>query len=482
MPINLDLMTLVNNLQVGLVVHLPNTEIVFSNPKARELLGLTEDQLVGKTSLDPSWNVVHEDGTAFPGAEFPSCRAIETGLPVLDVFMGVYRPIIGDRVSLLVNAYPQFSTEGALECVVVSTIDLSERQRALAAKIRAEEWLKIAIASSNVGLWDWNVRTREVTYSGELNRILGFGDVETTHSYDAARDLVHPDDVDAMLREFESHIANNEFEFQTKFRARHRDGSWIWVYVRAGVICDATGAPLSILGCSVVITELKQVEETLRMAQAGSESLSRQLIRTRESECGRLAREIHDELGQLLVAMKMNIRRIQATAEKEVSAKLEENVSMIGQCISQVRDIALNLRPPHLDAIGLAAALHWYVKKQVQAFSVSIDLRVIPAEISVPQEVAIVCFRIVQEAVTNSIKHSGSQGIVVETRQQSGELTLSISDDGRGFDVDRALKNASQGDTFGLSGMLERVALANGKIDIRSKIGHGTTIEVWFRL
>ena len=130
---------LVWDMQVGVILQNQKAEIILSNPKALELLGLTEDQLLGKTSFDPDWNVIHEDGSPFPGHTHPVPQAIATGLPVHDAIMGVYRPLIGDRVWLLVDAEPQLNPDGTVFQVVCSFIDITERKHAEDAMVISEE-------------------------------------------------------------------------------------------------------------------------------------------------------------------------------------------------------------------------------------------------------------------------------------------------------------------------------------------------------
>jgi len=118
---------LVTGVQVGVVIQAPNAEIIFCNDLALELLGLTRDQMLGKTSMDPSWNVIHEDGSPFPGETHPVPVAIATRKPVRNVVMGVYRPVTKDRAWILVNAMPQLTPEGELVQVVCTFADISER-------------------------------------------------------------------------------------------------------------------------------------------------------------------------------------------------------------------------------------------------------------------------------------------------------------------------------------------------------------------
>ncbi len=140
--------SLVQDMHAGVLLQGPNAEILLSNPIALELLGLTEDQLLGKTSFDPDWNVIHEDGTPFPGNEHPVPQAIITREPVRDVVMGVYRPSRGDRVWLLVFAEPRLKSDGTVESVVCTFIDISKRKQVQEALQESEERLRALTQSA----------------------------------------------------------------------------------------------------------------------------------------------------------------------------------------------------------------------------------------------------------------------------------------------------------------------------------------------
>ena len=120
---------LIDGLKVGVLVQGPQAEILVSNQTALDLLGLTKDQLLGKSSFDPSWNVIHEDGSPFPGATHPVPVAILTRQPVRNVVMGVYRPKLDDRTWLLVNAEPRFNADSSLRDVICTFSDITERKQ-----------------------------------------------------------------------------------------------------------------------------------------------------------------------------------------------------------------------------------------------------------------------------------------------------------------------------------------------------------------
>jgi len=153
---------LVRDMQVGVLLQGPDAEILMSNPKALELLGLTEEQLLGKTSFDPDWNVIHEDGSAFPGNTHPVPEAIASCRAVHDVIMGVYRPLTGDRVWLLVDAEPQLNDDGTVRQVVCTFIEITSLKRSDEALRKSEDYLNAVFDSLSDAVFVDNADTGEI--------------------------------------------------------------------------------------------------------------------------------------------------------------------------------------------------------------------------------------------------------------------------------------------------------------------------------
>ncbi|MCK6624882.1 MAG: GAF domain-containing sensor histidine kinase [Anaerolineae bacterium] len=208
--------------------------------------------------------------------------------------------------------------------------------------------------------------------------------------------------------------------------------------------------------------------------------LSQQLVDAQEAERRHIARELHDEIGQTLTAVKINLQAMQRrSGVSDLTASLQESMDIVEQAIQQVRNLSLDLRPSLLDDLGLVATLRWYLDRQASWAGLSAQLTVTPSNLQLPANLETVCFRLVQEALTNALRHAQAQTIQVDLQQHDKELQLVIGDDGLGFEVEPTLKRVAYGKGLGLVGMQERVSLLGGRFELESAPGQGTQIRVF---
>ena len=231
------------------------------------------------------------------------------------------------------------------------------------------------------------------------------------------------------------------------------------------------------------ITAYRQAEAKLRDNQTRLRHLSRQLLHVQETERRAIARELHDDIGQALTAVKLDLQTAQRAADAEtITTRLDDGLDVIEYLLQTVRRLSLDLRPSLLDDLGLAAALRWYIDRQAQRAGLAVDVNLeMPPDRPSP-EIETICFRVAQEALNNTVQHAQAHRITVELRQRQAGLELIIHDDGRGFDVETAREQALYGNSLGLLSMEERVRLGNGHIEIESAPGQGATIHVWLPL
>ena len=209
--------------------------------------------------------------------------------------------------------------------------------------------------------------------------------------------------------------------------------------------------------------------------------MSRQLLDAQEGERRAIARELHDELGQALQAIKINLQTAQRFPQNS-GQRLQESIGIVDQTLQQVRNLSLDLRPSLLDDLGLVAALEWYVDRQAQRVGFVGHFTATPHDLRVDPALETVCFRVVQEALTNVARHAHAQQVWVEVERSKTTLSLRVRDDGVGFDVPTARERATRGASFGMLGMRERVELIGGSLETTSAPTRGTEIRVRFPL
>lgn len=227
--------------------------------------------------------------------------------------------------------------------------------------------------------------------------------------------------------------------------------------------------------------EKARLFEQIRADRERLHTLSSQLMEAQETERRHIARELHDEIGQALTAVKINLQAVQRSlGDNAVAFPIQESISVVEDALQQVRNLSLDLRPSLLDDLGLVSALRWYVDRYAQRSGVVAEFSTDSYPAQRLPNIETACFRIVQEALTNVMRHAQARQVSVKLHQRQEDLHLSISDNGVGFDVQTARTRAAQGGSLGLLGMEERALLVGGQLKIKSKQGGGTEINAHF--
>jgi len=239
----------------------------------------------------------------------------------------------------------------------------------------------------------------------------------------------------------------------------------------------------SLANQAAVATQNARLREQTHADHERLQTLSRRLAQVQETERSSIARELHDEIGQSLTVMKINLQAMQHSPEGSALAPgLAESINAVERTLQKVRNLSLDLRPSLLDDLGLVPALRWYADRQAQRAEFTAHFSADLPETRLPPEIETTCFRIAQEALTNVMRHAQAQHVYVELQQHDGMLQLSVRDDGVGFDVEAALERAIHGASLGLLGMDERAQLAGGRLEISSTLGHGTEVRAFFSI
>ncbi len=260
----------------------------------------------------------------------------------------------------------------------------------------------------------------------------------------------------------------------------HADGRSGWVKWEICPWYKADGSIGGIIIYSELITERKLAELKVAEYAERLERLSRQLLTAQETERRRLSLELHDELGQSLTAIKINLQsrgRLKGQSPAEIDA---ENIRIVENALQQVRRLALALRPSMLDDLGLASALRWMADQTAERGGFAVQFGADFPDTRLAPELETACFRIAQEALTNIARHAQAKRVTIELRHEDDTLRMTVQDDGRGFDLAEMLTRAARGGSIGVLSMQERAALAGGQLEIESSPGLGTTVRVRF--
>lgn len=369
---------------------------------------------------------------------------------------------------------------------VPSPVELERANEALAAEIQqrkqAEERYRNLLESAPDAMV---VTARDGTI------VLANAQTETLFGY-PRQDLVgRPVELLVPDRARTAHVAHREaYQREPRLRpmgdglalhGRRRDGSEFPIEISLSPL-DAEGGPL-VTAVVRDVTARQIAEETVREYAVRLETLSRQLMTAQEAERRTIACELHDQIGQSLTALKIGLKATRAASDAPAAtALLDDGLGLVEQVLQQVREMSLDLRPSLLDDLGLAAALRWYLDRQARRAGWEARVDADRFDPRLPPDVEIACFRIVQEAVTNVLRHAEARHVMIVVRQVGSELQLVVRDDGKGMDVARARTRALRGGSMGLLGMEERASLLGGRFEIESIIARGTEVRAYFPL
>jgi two-component system sensor histidine kinase UhpB len=261
-----------------------------------------------------------------------------------------------------------------------------------------------------------------------------------------------------------------------EYKLRRKDGGYIWVETEGSLIYK-DGKPYAIQGIGRDITEKKMAEETLKESREQLRSLAAHLQSIREEERTVVAREIHDELGQVLTAIKMDLSWLNKRMPEKQDLLFKKTKSMselIDSTIQTVQRISSQLRPGLLDDIGILAAIEWQAEEFKKRTGIACELSVSSQDITLDSERSTAIFRIFQETLTNITRHANATKVKVNLLKKGNRLELKIKDNGKGISKEKI----SDPQSLGLVGIQERVHFLGGTVTIKGIQGKGTTIAI----
>ncbi len=362
-------------------------------------------------------------------------------------------------------------------------LDMSDRERTLAALRHSEERFRLVAAATNDVLWDWNVTDDQHWWSPNAELRFGY-DPNAEPDIAAWTERLHPDDRGRIITSLAAALKGRDLSWAGEYRFRLSDGSYGHILDRGHVVRDERGTAIRMIGAMTDVTELKAAHRSLVDAHQRLREASREVHLAETRERVALARELHDEFGQLLTAAKLSASWLRAAPvavmtpvlQAQHAEKTASLCEVLDLALNGIREVATQLRPPAIDQLGLPRAIEGlaaHVERHAGLpCTVTID-EATRATVFGPVEGAAL-YRIAQELVTNATRHAGASRVEVTMRTAGGYVHLDVRDDGRGFDAAAARKPGA----WGLKGVRERTELLGGQVAIESGTGAGTNVHV----
>jgi two-component system, NarL family, sensor histidine kinase UhpB len=339
----------------------------------------------------------------------------------------------------------------------------------MAALHESERRFAEAERIAGFGSWEWDVVADRVTWSDELFRIFGLRPGEKPVTLGLSLGFLHPEDVPRVQAAIEAGVEQRR-PFAWEGRIIRTDGIERIVASQGHPFEDRSSGLLRVVGVCQDVTERRRAEAALR-------DFSVRLQDARESEATRIAREIHDDLGQRLTALKMDVAWLERKLRPRPGLLLKRISDMSGlvdEAILSVRRLATELRPRILDHLGLVAALEWLTRDlgSRAGFACAFDCDLESVDLGGEAQTHV--FRLVQEALTNVARHSGAVRAVVRLAREEDGLVVEVTDDGRGMTGEASANPQA----LGLMGMHERARLLRGELAITPALPSGTRVTL----
>jgi PAS domain S-box-containing protein len=447
----------------------PSGRVAFFNQAMCDLLGYSSTEL-----QDLNWST---DLTAPEWREIEAravLRVRDTGQP--QRYEKEYLRKDGTRVSVQMVLNMFKAPDGGIQYYYASVTDISERKRveeALALQARVLETM-----SEGVGLVS---EQGIVTFTNaRFDQLFGYNRGELVGKRVEDVTLWSPEETKRIGMEIEAALKAKGV-WNGELKNRKKDGTEFVSSARVNSL-DLSGRKFYIT-VQEDITERKASEKKLHEYTEKLQVLSRQLVEATEMERRTIARELHDQVGQALTAVQLNLQLLLRSPEVAgLAGKISDSLTGVTQVLEQVHDLSLDLRPSILDDLGLEAALRWYAYRQAERAGLQLKFRTDGLQRRLDTILETACFRIAQEAITNVVRHAQARTLRVELHATENTLALLVSDDGAGFEVADARQRAVHGASMGLLSMEERALLTGGALEFRSEPGTGTEVRGTFPL
>jgi PAS domain S-box-containing protein len=352
--------------------------------------------------------------------------------------------------------------------------DITERRIAEMRLRESEARFRAVFERAALGISLIDLQGRVLSVNKVFQEMLGYGEEELRGK--PLTELIHADDRKRTLELFRELASGGRESYQMEKRYHWKNGQYLWCRVTASLVQDSEGQPLYVAGMWEDITKRKQAETRLQESEEKLRHLASQLMSAQEDERKRISRELHDELGQALLVLKLQAREIKKGLPPEEQRLQEECQGMLtnlDQVVDKVRRLSHDLSPMILEDLGLSAALQHLIREFSKHNHLECDFQEIDIDDLFPLEAQVAIYRIFQECLTNIGKHSQATRLRVAIDRGPNRVSFLIRDDGKGYSPDKRRR----GQGLGLVAMEERARMVGGHLSVQSREGQGTSIS-----
>ncbi len=454
------------------------------NSSAERIFGYSENEVVGK----PITIIIPPELQAEEKDILHRLRSGER----IEHFETVRVTKAGKRVQVSLTVSPVRDSSGRIVGASKIARDVTRIRQMESALRDSEQRMLFCLKAANIGTWDWDIESGNVRWSENMESIHGQLLGSFGGNVGASLEGIYDEDR-RRVSEAVQQALEGDGKYHVEYRYLKSDGSFGWVEAHGQVVYDASHRPKSMIGVCRDISERKCSEEALRDAREQLERrvtertaeldhaqerlrmLSARLLQMQDDERRRIARELHDTAGQILIALNLNLVPVEEAlqnAKSELVIQVTESLRLIEELSRDLRTMSHLLHPPLLDEAGLQSAVRWYVEGFAERSKIEVDLHLEPGLGRLPAELETAMFRIVQECLTNIHRHSGSTSASIVIARDAQNVTIEIRDRGKGMSMPiRA--------GVGIQGMRERVRQLGGRLEIESGSG-GTRVTATF--
>lgn len=467
---------LLNTLPHGVVMIGADGKISTCNKKGAEILGLSDQEVLGKEVASPNWKAVNADGSVFPPHQFPAIVSLQTGFPQRNVIMGVEKPG-AELVWLSVNSEALIRpNEFEPYAVVVSFSDITRFIVSEKELLKSNERFHYVTRITSDAIWDLDLTTNEIYRSEAFSRLSGYAPDEIEANLNWWFDKIHPEDQARVKVNLEAKIAAKAERWEDEYRFEYADGTYK-ILNDSGIILYHEGKAVRILGAIQDVTGEKLLMKQLAAEQEQKQkAVAHAALQAQEQEKARISRELHDNVNQILMSAKLYMETAQQTPEKS-DPLLQKAIEYQMLALHEIRKLSRSLSTPGITTAGLKDSIGDIVNNLRALQQMTVEFNFDPGlEQKLTDEQKLTIYRVVQEQSNNIIKYAGAGRVEIDIREKQGRIFLSISDNGKGFDM-RA-NQITNG--IGFINMNSRAASINGKFSVTSSPGNGCQVELDF--